>query len=427
MGIEEIYKLFIKSTGVSTDTRDIKKDSLFFALKGETFNGNAFANEAIEQGAAYAIVDEDISAPSKEIIKVDNVLQTLQNLANYHRNQLSIPVIGITGSNGKTTTKELIATVLSASYKVHFTQGNFNNHLGVPLTLLAMPQDTEIAVIEMGANHIGEIAELCKIANPNYGIITNIGKAHVEGFGGYEGVLRAKTELYQHILSNGETVFINSQDKVLNNMSKRFGNPIKYPANGDFFECKFLSANPFVEFEVNGTAYISQLLGSYNFNNIAGALAIGSFFKVPQNKAVEAIINYIPSNNRSQIIKSATNTIILDAYNANPDSMQAAIENFAAMETDSKSVILGDMLELGKDSQKEHETLGRLVGSKRFNAIFFCGTEIKKAAPKCIGSLYFKTKAELADYLATNPLTNTTVLIKASRSIGLETLVDKLG
>ncbi len=426
MGIEEIYKLFIKSTGVSTDTRKIKNDCLFFALKGDNFNGNEFASEAIKQGAAYAIVDEDINNSANTIIKVDNVLQTLQKLGNHHRNQFDIPVIGITGSNGKTTTKELIATVLSTSYKVHFTQGNFNNHLGVPLTLLNMPKGTEIAVIEMGANHIGEIADLCKIANPNYGIITNIGKAHLEGFGGYEGVLRAKTELYQHILSNGKTVFINSQEEVLNNMSKRFSKPIMYPSSGDFFECNFLGANPFVAFVVDGITYTSQLIGEYNFSNIAGALAIGSYFKVPQNKAIEAIINYIPGNNRSQIIKSTTNTIILDAYNANPNSMEAAIENLAAMDVDSKSVILGDMLELGSDSQKEHEALGKLVGSKKFNAIFFCGTEIRSAVPKCIGSLYFKTKTELADYLTTNPLTNTNVLIKASRSIGLETLVDRL-
>ncbi|MCF6359851.1 MAG: UDP-N-acetylmuramoyl-tripeptide--D-alanyl-D-alanine ligase [Cyclobacteriaceae bacterium] len=426
MGIKDIYKLFIKSTGVSTDTRNIKNGSLFFALKGETFNGNRFAYEAITQGAAYAIVDEDIDNSANTIIKVDNVLQTLQELSSHHRNQLDIPVIGITGSNGKTTTKELIASVLSTKFKVHFTQGNFNNHLGVPLTLLAMPQDTDIAVIEMGANHIGEIANLCKIANPNYGIITNIGKAHLEGFGGVEGVLRAKSELYQHILAHGETVFINSQDEVLNNMSKRFNNPIKYPRSGDFFECKYLGANPFVEFEIDGKAHSSRLIGKYNFDNIASALTIGFYFKVPLGKAVLAIKKYIPTNNRSQVIKTAKNTLILDAYNANPGSMQAAIENFAEMDAKSKSVILGDMLELGEDSAKEHELLGKLVGSKKFNAVLFCGTEIRKAAPKCIGSLYFKTKAELSDYLTANPLVKTTVLIKASRSIGLETLAKKL-
>jgi len=426
MRIEEIYELFIQSAGVSTDTRNIKKGAVFFALKGDNFNGNTFAAEAIEQGAKYAIVDDETSSSSKSIIKVVNVLKTLQALANYHRSQFDIPIIGITGSNGKTTTKELIATVLSAKFKVHFTQGNFNNHIGVPLTLLTMPQSTEIAVIEMGANHIGEIADLCKIANPNYGIITNIGKAHLEGFGGVEGVLRAKSELYQHIIANGKTVFINSQDAILFNMAKRFSDPILYPSNGDFFECKFLGSNPYVTFEIEESSYTSQLIGKYNFDNIAGALTIGAFFKVPQNKAIEAIINYVPSNNRSQVIKTVTNTLILDAYNANPGSMHAAIENFAAMEAESKSVILGDMLELGDDSTKEHETLGRLVGSKKFNAILFCGTEIRKAAPKCIGSLYFKTKAELADYLTSNPLTNTTVLIKASRGIGLETLVDKL-
>ncbi len=426
MRIEEIYNLFTQSTGVSTDTRQIKKGSIFFALKGDNSNGNTFANKAIEQGAAIAIIDDASIEPSDRIILVEDVLGTLQNLATHHRNQFDIPVIGITGSNGKTTTKELIASVLSVKYKVHYTQGNFNNHLGVPLTLLAMPLDTKIAVIEMGANHIGEIADLCKIANPNYGIITNIGKAHLEGFGSIEGVLRAKSELYQHIISKGETVFINSQDETLNNMSKRFSKPIKYPIKGDFMECTFLGANPFVQFEVNNNKYTSQLIGKYNFDNIAGALAIATYFNVPVKKSAEAITNYIPSNNRSQVIKSNSNTLILDAYNANPGSMKAAVENFAAMEADSKMVILGDMLELGSDSAKEHEALGRLVASKNFNGIFFCGTEIKKAAPKCIGSLYFKTKSELSNYLTTNPLTNTTVLIKASRGIGLETLVDIL-
>ncbi|MCF6352109.1 MAG: UDP-N-acetylmuramoyl-tripeptide--D-alanyl-D-alanine ligase [Cyclobacteriaceae bacterium] len=426
MGIDEMHKLFCNSTGVSTDTRKITKGSLFFALKGDHFNGNKFALKALEQGASYAIIDEEIANNSNKFIKVDDVLKTLQDLANHHRAQFNIPVIGITGSNGKTTIKELISIVLAEKYKVHFTQGNFNNHLGVPLTLLAMPQNTEIAVIEMGANHIGEIANLCKIANPNYGIITNIGKAHLEGFGGVEGVLRAKSELYQHILSKGETIFINSQDEVLNNMSKRFSNPIKYPAQGDYFECAFNGSHPFVSFKVGEQSYTTQLIGKYNFDNIAGALAIGSFFQVPTNKAIAAVCNYIPNNNRSQIFKTKKNTLILDAYNANPNSMQAAIENFADMEAPSKSIILGDMLELGSDSQKEHEALGHLVSSKQFNAIFFCGKEIRDAATKCLGSLYFATKKELADYLKANPLADTTVLIKASRSIGLETLVENL-
>ncbi len=426
MGIDTIYELFKQSTGVSTDTRKIKNGSLFFALKGDNFNGNNFATKALEQGASYAIIDEDIKETSDKLIRVDNVLKTLQELATYHRKQFNIPIIGITGSNGKTTTKELIAAVLAATKKVHFTKGNFNNHLGVPLTLLKMPADTEIAVIEMGANHIGEIANLCKIAQPNYGIITNIGKAHLEGFGGIEGVRKGKSELYQHIATQGKTVFINSQDVVLNSYSTLFNNPIKYPAKEDFFTCEFVGANPFVEFKIEGKQYTSQLIGKYNYDNIVGALAIGSYFKVPLAKAIEAVCNYEPTNNRSQVIKTDHNTLILDAYNANPDSMKAAIENFAAMEVNSKSVILGDMLELGEDSRKEHEDLGKLVGSMGFNAIFFCGKEIRSAAPKCIGSFYFATKKELSIYLSKNPLKDSTVLIKASRGIGLETLVDKL-
>jgi UDP-N-acetylmuramoyl-tripeptide--D-alanyl-D-alanine ligase len=296
----------------------------------------------------------------------------------------------------------------------------------VPLTLLAMPSDTEIAVIEMGANHIGEIAELCEIAQPNYGIITNIGKAHLEGFGSYEGVLRAKSELYQYIIANGNTIFVNSSDDVLNNMSRRFSNPIKYPSLSDFFTSEFNGANPFVEFIIDSKVYSTKLIGKYNYDNIVGALAIGKYFEVPMKKAIEAVCHYSPTNNRSQVVKTATNTLILDAYNANPGSMKAAIENFADMDVPSKSIIVGDMLELGDTSEAEHNALGKLIGSKGFNAIFFCGKEIRSTAAKCIGSLYFTTKDELCDYLSENPLTNTTVLIKASRGIGLETLVDKL-
>ncbi|MCB0497822.1 MAG: UDP-N-acetylmuramoyl-tripeptide--D-alanyl-D-alanine ligase [Cyclobacteriaceae bacterium] len=426
MTIEELYKLFKESEGVSTDSRKITTNSIFFALKGEHFNGNQFAAQAIAQGASYAVVDEETEGPTGKLIKVENVLETLQNLATYHRRQFSIPVIGITGSNGKTTTKELIASVLGSALKVHFTQGNFNNHIGVPLTLLSTPVDTEIAVIEMGANHVGEIAALCKIAEPTHGIITNIGKAHLEGFGGYEGVLRGKTELYDHVLQKGETVFINSEDKVLSNMAKRFKAPVMFPAPGDFFTCSFVEASPYVVFEVDGTSYTTQLIGKYNYNNIAGALAIGKYFNVPLQGAIEAVCNYIPSNNRSQVKKTERNTLILDAYNANPGSMKASVENFAGMKADSKTVILGDMLELGTSSKEEHAAIGQLVYEKGFNAAFFCGKEMRSAAKKCIGCMYFEKKEDLANYLQANPINNSTVLIKASRGIGLETLVEFL-
>lgn len=426
MRIKELYSLFINSNGVSTDTRKITEGSIFFALKGEHFNGNQFATKAIEAGANYAVVDEDVSDPEGKVLRVDNVLKTLQALATHHRKQFNIPIIGITGSNGKTTTKELIATVLGSALKVHFTQGNFNNHIGVPLTLLTMPADTEIAVIEMGANHIGEIAALCEIAQPNYGIITNIGKAHLEGFGGYEGVLRAKTELYNHVLQHGETVFINSQDEVLSNMAKRFKEPVMYPASNDFFTCSFVDASPYVVFEVNGKEYTTQLIGQYNYLNIAGALVIGKYFKVPMEEAIEAVCNYVPSNNRSQVVKTKHNTIILDAYNANPGSMKASVENFSEMKAQAKTVILGDMLELGTSSQQEHEAIGQLVYDKGFNSSFFCGNEMRNAARKCIGSMYFEKKEELAKYLRANPISDSTVLIKASRGLGLETLVEHL-
>lgn len=426
MGIKELYKLFKESTGVSTDSRKVTKDSIFFALKGENFNGNQFATQALKDGALYAVVDEEVEGPKERIVRVNDVLQTLQELAAFHRRQFDIPVIGITGSNGKTTTKELIAAVLGSALNVHFTKGNFNNHIGVPLTLLSMPEGTEIAVVEMGANHIGEIAALCEIARPEYGIITNIGKAHLEGFGSFEGVLRAKSELYDYVLQHGETVFINSQDEVLSNMSKRFKAPIMYPAPGDFFTCSFVDASPFVVFETGGKNHTTQLIGRYNYNNIAGALAIGKYFKVPMEKAIEAVCKYIPSNNRSQVKETERNTLILDAYNANPGSMKASVENFSGMKADRKIVILGDMLELGPGSSAEHATIGQLVYDQGFNAVFFCGKEMRSAAQKCIGSMYFEKKEELADYLKANPINNSTVLIKASRGIGLETLVELL-
>ncbi len=426
MQTEALYPLFLQSSGITTDTRNISKNQLFFALKGTHFNGNKFAQQALEQGALYAIVDEAPPEPHPNILQVKNVLTSLQQLARYHRNQFNIPVIGITGSNGKTTTKELIARVLSTRYKVHFTQGNFNNHIGVPLTLLAMPPQTEMAVIEMGANHIGEIAALCNIANPNYGLITNIGKAHLEGFGGIEGVLRGKTELYQHIKAHGKNVFINSTDTVLANMAKRFSHPILYPGKHDFVHLEYRQANPFVAFSYQSRNYTTHLTGNYNFANLAAALAIGLFFKVPASKALHAVCTYTPGNNRSQIVKTKNNTLILDAYNANPDSMKVAIENFASMDYAKKMVILGDMLELGNETPKEHAALGKLVCSKGFDGVFYCGKASKEAAKKCIGSLYFATKEELAQYLQKHPITKATVLMKASRGIGLETLVDYL-
>ena len=343
---------------VSTDTRNIPEGAIFFALKGPSFNANEFALEALDKGAAFAVIDEETYQKDDRMVLVEDVLQTLQELAQYHRQQLKIPVIGLTGSNGKTTTKELIREVLSQKYKVLATEGNLNNHIGVPLTLLSIDPEIEIAIIEMGANHIGEIARLSEIAQPTHGLITNIGKAHIEGFGGFEGVIRGKSELYHYLIQRGGEVFVNSQDEVLSNMAKRFDKPYFYPAPGDYLTCTLVDADPFVTYEnESGTLVKTQLIGTYNFSNIAAAICLGKFFDIPEKEADAAIARYVPTNNRSQIIRKGTNTIILDAYNANPDSMEAALENLKAMKAEDKVVILGDMFELGEESEAEHRRI----------------------------------------------------------------------
>ena len=427
MTIEILYEIFLCSSGVCTDTRKITPDCLFFSLKGDNFNGNEYALEALDAGAKYAVVDETIDASNDQLLLVDDALSSLQQLANYHRHQLSIPVIGITGSNGKTTTKELMREVLAMKYLVHSTAGNFNNHIGVPLTLLSMPKETEIAIIEMGANHVGEIAALCEIAEPTHGIITNIGRAHLEGFGGIEGVIRGKSELYHFLIQNDGIAFINSNNEILFNMSKRFQNPICYPAAGDFYHCTLLEANPFVHVESSSGLLIqSQLIGEYNFENIAAALCIGSYFEVPEKQMQEAIEHYVPENNRSQIVQTANNLIILDAYNANPNSMHAALENLANLSAERKVAILGDMLELGADSDLEHEKIGIKLAELNLDQALVCGQHsrpIKKGNPDV---QYFNKKEDLVDYLKKHPIKNANILVKASRGMGLESLVEYL-
>ena len=362
MSLESIYLAFLSSSGVCTDTRSISQDCMFFALKGDNFNGNHYAKEALAAGARYVVVDEDLGLSNDQYFLVDDVLTTLQKLATRHRLKLNFPVLAITGSNGKTTTKELIREVLSAKFNVHATVGNFNNHIGVPLTLLQTTVETEIAIIEMGANHIGEIAALCDIARPDFGLITNIGRAHLEGFGNLEGVIRAKSELYQYLIINKGVAFINSQNEILKNMAKRFRDPIFYPSQNDNYHCEFISAEPFVHIKTaGGVAIETQLVGTYNFENIAAALCIGHYFSVPESEMVKAIANYLPSNNRSQVVSTASNTIILDAYNANPNSMKAALQNFNQMKANKKVAILGDMFELGEESEDEHNKIGQLL------------------------------------------------------------------
>ena len=425
--IQDLYKRFVLSTGISTDTRKIEPGNIFFALKGPNFNANKFARKALSEGASLSVVDEKEFAISPNTLLVKNVLHTLQDLANYHRHQLKIPVIGITGSNGKTTTKELIRAVLSEKYKCQATEGNLNNHIGVPLTILSLQQDTEIAIIEMGANKLGDISELCRIAEPTQGIITNIGKAHTEGFGGFEGVLRGKSELYHWLLRNNGTVFINSEDAILMNMSKRFEKPILYPGPGDYYHCNLIEANPWVTIEDEEKKIIkTQLIGRYNYQNVAAALCIGKYFEVNSGKASSAVAQYIPTNNRSQILSIGTNTIILDAYNANPDSMSAAIQNLSGMEGKNKVLILGDMFELGDLTEVEHRRIGELTLKESFDKVIFCGERMQYAHEGNRNSRYFKSRTELENYIESCIFEDSLILIKGSRGMALEVIAQKI-
>lgn len=424
--IAALYDKYLSASGVSTDTRIIKPGNIFFALKGPNYNANKFAKAALEQGAGYVVIDDpEHLLKDERCLLVDDSLKTLQELATYHRSKLKIPVIGITGSNGKTTTKELIYEVLSKKYETFATAGNLNNHIGVPISLLSIDPKTEIAIIEMGANKVGDIAELCEMARPTHGLITNIGKAHIEGFGGFEGVIRGKSELYQFLLDHNGKVFINSQNEILNKMAKRFERPYYYPDYSDYYHCELIAADPFLVIRSDkGNLVETNLVGKYNFENIAAALCIGKFFEVDNKKANRAISKYTPSNNRSQIIKKGNNMLILDAYNANPVSMKAAIENLAEMESRNKVVILGDMNELGEISEAEHYKIGELTRNQHFNKVIFCGEKILAAKNANPESTYFKEKDQLIDYLHENPFDKALILIKASRSLGLEKLVD---
>ncbi len=427
MDIQTLYQNFRQYGKVSTDTRQISTGVLFFALKGEKFNANEFAEEAIAKGASLAVVDEARFKKDDRYIVVDNVLETLQQLARHHRSQLTIPVIGLTGSNGKTTSKELLQVVLAKKFKVVATQGNLNNHIGVPLSVLSITDDTEIAIIEMGANHVGEIANLSAIANPTHGFITNIGKAHIGTFGGFENIIRGKSELYQHLIVNNGTVFINSQHPILANMARRFATPLFYPAKGDYYHCEMINADPFVSIRTEeGNEVQTQLIGQYNFDNIATALCIGKYFGVAPALANAAVANYVPANMRSQVVKKSSNTIILDAYNANPSSMEAAINNLAGMKSSRKVLILGDMFELEEEAEPEHRKVGELIRALGFSNVYLCGSLMRFAQQEFPAARHYFTKAELAEELKQNPISESTILIKASRGIGLETIVEYL-
>lgn len=417
MSIENLYKLFSENYLVDTDTRSIRKGSIFFALKGDNFNGNKFASNALDKGSNYAIIDEIEYKTGSNTILVENVLETLQKLANYHRKQLNIPIISLTGSNGKTTTKELINAVLSKKFITTATKGNLNNHIGVPLTLLSMTKNTEIGIVEMGANHLKEIELLCKITEPNYGYITNFGKAHLEGFGSVEGVIKAKSELYNFLRNSDGKAFINTDDKTQVKQSKgiisiNFNNRI----------IPFVQANPFVEVTFEDLHIKSQLIGKYNYNNIAAAIAIGNYFGISATEIKNAIEEYIPSNNRSQIINKRGNKIILDAYNANPSSMQAALENFNQLQDTSKIIFLGDMFELGESSKDEHQKIAELATSLNFKNVYLIGKAFSTTSVKNAFIFdNFETFKNSKNYLN---IKDSTILIKGSRGMALERILD---
>jgi UDP-N-acetylmuramoyl-tripeptide--D-alanyl-D-alanine ligase len=402
--IEEIYQIFLNSTGVCTDTRNIKEGNLFIALKGPNFNANSFAKQALEKGAIAAIIDDkQFEFPGKTVLVQDG-LTALQDLARHHRKKLTIPIIGITGSNGKTTSKELIHALLNSKYNTFSTHGNLNNHIGVPLSVLAIHDEHELAIIEMGANHVGEIGELCQICQPTHGLITNIGKAHIGLFGGFEGVIRAKSELYNYLIKHEGVIFVNQNQEILMNMSKRMRDPVFYPNADSYYPCALLDADPFVRVRTDNNLEItSQLSGKYNFDNIATALCLGKFFQVEERRAAQAIENYLPSNNRSQIVKKGSNTILLDAYNANPSSMEKAIETLAQSASKNKVAIVGDMYELGEETKKEHQNIGKLLDKHGIHEALFCGEFMKYAHKTFAWGLHFEKKTELIEHLKKHP------------------------
>jgi len=425
MDILSLYQKYSESGLISTDTRKILPGSIFFALKGEHFNGNEFAQRALELGARWVVVDDPRYGELPQAILVSDVLTALQDLARYHRKQLDIPVIGLTGSNGKTTSKELLYSVLSKKFRAQATVGNLNNHIGVPLTILSLKKETEIAIIEMGANHVGEIALLSSIALPTHGFITNIGKAHIGTFGGFENIIRGKTELYQHLINQSGKIFVNSQNPILAPMIRRFSEPILYPSAGDFIHVELLKGDPYLVIRADGGPEIlTHLTGVYNFENIAAALCIGKFFGVSASEAALAVSEYRPSNMRSQIVHAGSNTVILDAYNANPSSMEAAILNLRSLPGEKKIAIVGDMYELGEESDKEHLRIGSLLHESGFSEVLLCGTLMSKARETCSAAIAFSSRDELMTYLRAHPIQHATVLIKGSRGIGLEKLME---
>ena len=427
MSIIDLYDLFIHNPQITTDSRNCPKGSIFFALKGDKFDGNQYAGKALASGCVYAVIDNPDYYIGERTILVDNVLKTLQQLAHHHRKVLGLPIIGITGTNGKTTTKELLAAVLSPKFNLLYTEGNFNNHIGVPLTLLRLTHDHEMAVIEMGASHPGDIKELVDIVHPNYGIITNVGRAHLEGFGSFEGVIRTKGELYDYIRRSKGKIFIKKENEYLQSIAKGI-EQITYGNEDDAFASgQVVSCDPFLVFNWKQQGKLhtveTHMIGSYNLDNVLAAVAVGRFFKIPAERISRAIAAYEPTNNRSQFKKTENNELIIDAYNANPSSMKVALDNFITMPVQPKAIILGDMRELGPTSDELHAEVVEQIKKGQFDKVFLCGEHFSKVGKEFSP---FATTEAMVEELRKQPLKGYHILIKGSHSMGLEKLADIL-
>lgn len=429
MKINELYEIFQQYPVVTTDSRNVPVNAIYFALKGDNFDGNAFAAQALEKGASYAVIDNKDFYSNERTILVEHVLSMLQDLARFHRRKLGIPIIAITGTNGKTTTKELTRSVLAEKYNVLATQGNLNNHIGVPLTLLSMTVNTQVGIIEMGANHPLEIAQLCNIAEPNVGLITNIGKAHLEGFGGFQGVIKTKKELYDFLIANQGKIFYNSDNDLLSGLLETYSGKISYGTHTATLTGTIISSNPFLKVEIKSGKDVikvnSNLVGGYNLENILAASTVGLNFSVPLSSIKTAIEAYSPSNNRSQLTNTGKNKLLLDCYNANPSSTEAAIINFSGIDEQHKVIILGDMLELGEDSVKEHLHILELLKEQKSTQVFVVGSYYKTLAEP-FGYKAFLHVTELCDWLTQHPMEQSFILIKGSRGIQLEKVVSLL-
>ncbi|WP_405413097.1 UDP-N-acetylmuramoyl-tripeptide--D-alanyl-D-alanine ligase [Maribacter sp. Asnod1-A12] len=423
MKIQDLHSVFLANPSVCTDTRKIKANDIFFALKGDNFNGNRYAQKALDNGASLAVIDEEKYQIDDRTILVKDVLTTLQQLANFHRRQSKAQVVSLTGSNGKTTTKELINAVLCKTYRTIATKGNLNNHIGVPLTLLTIQPDTEIAIVEMGANHLKEIEFLCEIAEPDFGYITNFGKAHLEGFGGIEGVIRGKSELYDYLINHNKSIFLNADDPIqidkVSNYTKKYGFSSE---NSKYYNIELKEAQPFVSINLEDTNIQTNLIGSYNFPNCCAAIIMAKYFNVELNEIKNALENYTPDNNRSQLLNKNGHYIVLDAYNANPSSMKVALENFNSLNRERKILVLGDMFELGESAEEEHQNIADLTKKLNFEQVILIGENFLLTTSN---NSKLRNFEEFASFLRQNPFqSKSSILIKGSRGMALERVLD---